>query len=417
MTGRVQRVAVLLGISLMLTPAITRAQPVDPPAALARMETLFAGDDPTETWAFAHRLLRPREERGEPDTPEIIRIRTLAGIALYQDGLPFRALDEIEKAIESADALLGPGDLLAIEARRAAAEVYDGIQRYGEAAEAYSAALDGLASRADIRPDQQVPLQAALGRVYLRQGQLAEAEPLLTLALEYQENLAPQDPLALAEALGALGRVYLAQAQYGQARPLFERALAIPAPDGMSPDAARRDAMTDLAATLAATGDAAEAERLYRSSLDASEDDQRISLAARGLGLLYLGQGRYDEAEPLLRGYAEGWADLLGESCVFAIEGLMDLARLEALRGDFTKAVPLYRRAYIGSQTVFGAGHPATVATGWSLARTLISLDEGGRAEAILLARTQLAELRERRRLSGAVQSRLTGGFYRNRFC
>jgi tetratricopeptide (TPR) repeat protein len=79
--------------------------------------------------------------------------------------------------------------------------------------------------------------------------------------------------------------------------------------------------------------------------------------------MLYYNQGKYGEAEPLLRRAFEIYEEQLGEHHPDTARSLNNLALLYKTQGKYGMAEPLYRRAFEIYEEQLGAHHPDT-ATG-----------------------------------------------------
>ncbi len=90
-----------------------------------------------------------------------------------------------------------------------------------------------------------------------------------------------------------------------------------------------------------------------------SEDEAR---SLNNLGLLYQDQGRYDEAEPLLKRSLVIYEKTLGPEHLAVARGLNNLAELYRNLSRYAEAEPLYKRALSIAEKALGTEHP-TVAT------------------------------------------------------
>jgi tetratricopeptide (TPR) repeat protein len=100
-----------------------------------------------------------------------------------------------------------------------------------------------------------------------------------------------------------------------------------------------------------AEADDARAERLYLRALAIGAggtlaERPVVVEALLDLGNIYLRAGRLDEAEPLLRRYAELREEDPGPDSAAFGRGMIALARLRHLRGGYADAARLYERAF-----------------------------------------------------------------------
>jgi serine/threonine protein kinase len=110
-------------------------------------------------------------------------------------------------------------------------------------------------------------------------------------------------------------------------------------------------ALHDLAALLWAQDELAQAEPLFRESLDArvhalGTDHPETLFALRALASFLEEQDRLAEAEPLLRRYVEGSSRTLGAEHGDVLVGLGELSRLLRSQGRWPDAEPLLRQCH-----------------------------------------------------------------------
>ena len=79
------------------------------------------------------------------------------------------------------------------------------------------------------------------------------------------------------------------------------------------------------------------------------------------LALLYLEQGRYDDAEPLLTKELQAERRVLGEEHPDTLLSMNNLAMLYFEQGRHDEAEPLYVKALEGRRRVLGEEHPDTL--------------------------------------------------------
>ena len=166
---------------------------------------------------------------------------------------------------------------------------------YDEAERFAKQHLDLLAAHADVAtPDNVAIGKVNLGEIYRRQGRLADAEPLLTEALEKgREAFCPENPkllyfrVDLALLYAEQGKIDLAEKLYRESQEAMERALGPNHPDVAA-------SLHELAGLLAAHGRNDEARALYERALDIRErafgPDHPLSAITR----LRLAQARLD---------------------------------------------------------------------------------------------------------------------------
>jgi tetratricopeptide (TPR) repeat protein len=95
----------------------------------------------------------------------------------------------------------------------------------------------------------------------------------------------------------------------------------------------------------------------YLSHLRAA-DSPELANSLEHLGLLYLNQGRYLEAEPLLQKVLTLRQQLLGSDHPDVATSLNNLALLYKSQGRYSEAEPLYMRSLEIRERLLGANHP-----------------------------------------------------------
>ncbi len=145
------------------------------------------------------------------------------------------------------------------------------------------------------------------GAEAFQQGDHAEAERQLAVAVEHAEEFGADDP-RLALSLNNLAVVYRSQGRYAEAEPLHERALAI-----------REEAL--------------------------GPDHPDVATSLNNLAELYRGQGRYAEAEPLYGKALEIYEAVLGPDHTLVAATLANHAALLREMGRDAEADELDARA------------------------------------------------------------------------
>lgn len=170
---------------------------------------------------------------------------------------------------------------------------------------------------------------------------------------------------------------------------LDQRQEALEVYEGLGDVRSRAVTQCDLADLLRRQGERAEAERLYRDSLDMSrrigDAGSTFALLAR-LGQLAFEQGRPEEARPLLQEARRGFEGMGFAPWVFHLDGLLAIAggnvlTLDGLvsmvraarRGDGQAG----RQAWEICQGLAGAQDETQVALGRALQRVLAGIPAG----------------------------------------
>ncbi|KAG1657909.1 hypothetical protein FOA52_005810 [Chlamydomonas sp. UWO 241] len=149
-----------------------------------------------------------------------------------------------------------------------------------------------------------------------------------------------------------------------------------------------------LALLLHDQGKFDEAEPLLRRALAGRDEalgpTHRDTLTSvTSLALLLHDQDKLDEAEPLYRRALAGCEKALGPTHPYTLTGIHNLAYLLAAQDKLDEAETMYRRALAGNQKALGADHPDTLTSVNNLAGLLH--DQGKPDEAEALYRRALA--------------------------
>lgn len=249
-------------------------------------------------------------------------------------------------------------------------------------------------------PGLRADLLTVIGRVHLRRGQYADAEPLLEDAVATLRAVSPEGSSAHAQALNDLGVLRREQGNVGAAIPLLEQALAM----RTRVLGARH---VDVAVTQVELGRALEdanrfdeAEGLYRSALDLrrallGERHRETATSLTELGLLSRQRGDLDAAERHLRRALDITRAVLPADHPNVSSGWNNLGLVLLDRGDYAGAEPLLRRALAIREQQFGAGHASLAITVGNLS---VAVREQGRPdEALRLADAAIASTRAAR--------------------
>ena len=154
------------------------------------------------------------------------------------------------------------------------------------------------------------------------------------------------------------GQNYELQLNYPEAERYYKKAAAIEDQDPFYLNA--------YAAILWITGKYAEAEPLFRRSLEIREkalgpDHPDVATGLNNLALLLKTQGKYAEAEPLYRRSLAMREKALGPEHPDVAQSLNNLAALLDTQGKYAEAEPLYRRAIAINEKSLGSSHPNTI--------------------------------------------------------
>ncbi len=108
--------------------------------------------------------------------------------------------------------------------------------------------------------------------------------------------------------------------------------------------------------------DYAEAEKLLLAALKEAEkfgeQDPRLATSLNNLAVLYYGQGRDAQAEPLYQRALAIREKALGPEHPDVAQSLNNLALLYNAQGKYAQAEPLYQRSLVIREKVLGPEHP-----------------------------------------------------------
>lgn len=259
----------------------------------------------------------------------------------------FRDQPDIEAGILStiADVLLNNGD--AEEARR----IYDGI-------------LQAQLERWD-RADRIEVVDAMndLASAEIAMGDVAEAERLLTLALEMHRRLPERDEQDVALLLNNVASVREDLGRLHDAESLLRESLAIREGAVRGDDEDLANTLNNLSSVRAALGDLDEAESLCRKALEMRQrllgaDHPEVANSLNNLAILVMERGRASDAEMLnRRALAIRRRSFAGDHPLVA-DSLCHLAQSLVSRGEATEAEPLAREALAMRRRLYPDGHP-----------------------------------------------------------
>jgi tetratricopeptide (TPR) repeat protein len=213
--------------------------------------------------------------------------------------------------------------------------------------------------------DSLVHLVLRFGDLY-SQGRLSEARSTAREILRELEGTGPALNLDRAVGLNNLAALAGAEGDWKAAEPLFRQALEIAEKVAGADHPATATLLYNLGGLEVERGRFDRAETLYERSLAIWEKTDDLAQPAapetlNNLGFLKLRRGNPEDAGRLLQRALSLW-ERDKESPLAAV-ALTNLALLEAMRGRFTEAEALYRRALVTEQEAFGSEHPEPATT------------------------------------------------------
>jgi CHAT domain-containing protein/Tfp pilus assembly protein PilF len=232
---------------------------------------------------------------------------------------------------------------------------------------AHALALHIPHSRFAFSP-QQSKASPAAGLVVLAhqkhvEGDYAEAEVLLTRALEIDVKALGSDSPEIANILNNLAEAYREQGKYADAEQMYVRAINIDTKAYGRDSGELVHVLNNLGLLYGGEGRNTDAEALHLRALVIApkvygKDSMPVAITLNCLGSLYLGQGRYQDAEPLFRRSLEIRQKLQPPDHPDIGTALNNLATIYTGEGKYTDAEPLLERALSIDERSNGREHP-----------------------------------------------------------
>jgi non-specific serine/threonine protein kinase/serine/threonine-protein kinase len=247
-------------------------------------------------------------------------------------------------------------------------------------------------------PEVQAQMMAVMGGVYENLGLYAQAEDLLSRAVDIRRRvLTPDDPETLRSAV-RLATIFRDEGKYADAEklqrdtlPRLKRVLGGEHPDTLA-------CMRGLSAVLYYEGRTKEAEELGKRTLDVElrvEGAQNPATLGTMINLAsaYFDQGRFQDAEKLYREAFDGRRRTLGSNHPDTLSAMDGYATTLAAENRLGASEQLLRQVLAARQNVLGPEHRDTLMSMNNLS-TLLAL-QGRFAEAEKLER-QTVEIQKR---------------------
>ena len=315
--------------------------------------------------------LRAQGERGYVTAllPAAI-VLLLAGAALGQDpawgervsaGQTLQAAGRLNEADEAYRAALPLAGSLGEKAQTllALAYLHMDAARYPASEGLFREALEILDRDSEQRY-QAAQARSGLSLLYALMGRYAAAESTARRAVAVLERSGGRTE-TLAEAYLSLAEVYRRIGNVGRAEVYYERSLRIT--ESLKQDQRLAMTLVLLAAVYVLDGRYAQAEELLRRAvtslqLAAGHDSPEAGIAMARLGSAIAAQQRYAEAAQLQLSGLDILERALGKDHVAVAKTLDDLAETYRSAARFHDAEPLYRRALEIVKTKLGPEHP-----------------------------------------------------------
>ncbi len=191
--------------------------------------------------------------------------------------------------------------------------------------------------------------------LYKKQNKLADAEEMCEQGLELQQKVLYNKHPYIAHTLRILSSIYRDQGKLTQARTALEKATTIMRSSHGEDDLPMISLEADTAKLLVAQGDLTKAESNYShvlSTMDKNRSDsfQKASVL-EDLANLYLLQGKYVQAEPLINQVLSIKEKVYGLEHHFLVPALFIKARIEREKGNNTASERFIERALTSVKT------------------------------------------------------------------
>jgi tetratricopeptide (TPR) repeat protein len=218
----------------------------------------------------------------------------------------------------------------------------------------YALAESDLQRALEVRQKSSTPDASQLSHsmenladVYLEQGKYTKAEPLFTKQLTMDEALAGNNTLQVKRDLNNLGRLYTDSGRLQESLALLTRAKEINDPTNADPEISD-SVLINLGILLFYRGQYRDAEPLQRESLELAkkagfEADEET--AQNNLGLLYIAQMRYEEADTVLTKALLMARQEAASQLYLQMAPIKNLAELRRKQGRYVESERLYKQA------------------------------------------------------------------------
>jgi serine/threonine protein kinase/tetratricopeptide (TPR) repeat protein len=335
----------------------------------------------------AARVLYARH-RG-PDDPDTLAsmgnlANSYADLGQYADALKLR-----EETLALQKAKLGPDHPDTLMSMHNLAHSYAALGRYTDALKLRE---DTLAlRRAKLGRDHPDTLMTmhGLANSYTNLGRYADALKLHkeTLALQ-KSRLGPEHPETL-KSMNNLANSYQARGRHAEALKLHEETLAIQKAK-LGPDhSSTLMSMHNLAMTYTSLGRHTDALKLHEETLalrkaKLGRDHPATLMSMLGLAISYAGLGRHTDALKLYEETLALQKAKLGPDHPDTLKTMHNLAISYGALGRPTDAHKLYKETLALHKAKLGPDHPVTLFCMWGVAESLVNLERGAEAVAII---------------------------------
>ncbi|MEM6792718.1 MAG: serine/threonine-protein kinase [Acidobacteriota bacterium] len=259
-------------------------------------------------------------------------------------------------------------------------------------------AAESLRHEFEDQPLARARFASTIADVYRKLGLYDSSRELLEEALSIRRELLPSDHPDLGDTLQIFGALEATLGNSEVARDLLEECLAVR--EKALPEGRYKTAMTrvNLANVLSDLGMPGEAEELYKRVLESvsgydEAPTQDLMVVQNNLASLYLDQGRFKKAEPLLQDFLAYQVKNYGERHPYVAMAMENLAEAKRLAGAYGEGERLYLEAIEMLKEGLGENHPE-VAYGYSrLAMILADQKRTDEAESLFRQALEIQRL------------------------
>ncbi|PCJ56933.1 MAG: hypothetical protein COA79_17495 [Planctomycetota bacterium] len=286
-------------------------------------------------------------------------------------------------------------DQTRLKLQDAIGRVYIGLGRYKESESHLLDTKNSVLTLLGADHPSYASSLSNLAGLYLIQGLISKAEPLIIEALKIRKKSLGVDHLLYASSLHNLSNLYINQGAYAKAEPHNIEALKIRKKSLGVDHPKYASSLNDLALIYTNQGAYTKAEpliievlKIRKKSLGADHPSYASSL--NSLADLYITQGAYAKAEPLIIEALKIIKKSLGMDHSIYASSLSNLGHLYMKQGSSTKAEPIYLESLKSIKKSLGTDHPAYASSLNSLAGLYFKRGAYTKAEPLLLESMQI---------------------------
>lgn len=247
-----------------------------------------------------------RQEQAKAEQLNKFLQSILSAASPEEKGRDAKVIEVLKDAAQRIQTELADQPALKAQALETIGETYVRLGLMDEAESSLREALQINSSLYGV--DSHVALESAsyLAIALMNKGKGAEADPLLTRAIEAERQRSPAGSKELAFALDVLGELDVRRGEYEKAQPLLRESVALYDKISGPVNEDSAFALISLGRTQGFSGDVSGAEETYRKSIAIYRQlparyASRMATALLNLGLLLTKKGDFDEGIKTLR--------------------------------------------------------------------------------------------------------------------